>query len=500
MRSGRTRCRIVIPDRRPVRRAGRRRTAAVDRRFGGRRSAGRGPRNGGIPVRPRPERTRLPGHRDPVKEDLRGIGAGQRGPHLVLLARDRIGYRSLCRLVSRANLAGTKGMPRFSQALLAEHVEGLVALSGCRDGEIARRLRVGDREGARTVAEGYARLFGSRSRRLVGRRTTAAEAGPARVVGAQRGSRRPASSSSSSTTSCPTTTGWWPRPPGWPRSSACRSSSPTTSITPRPRAASSRTSSRRSATGDRSGRWPTSADPMASPTSSRPPSCWPCRRAMARPPATIRGPPGPGPRGWPTPASWPRPATVDLGFEAYRFPGFAVPGGETPFSYLAELCHEGARQALPPDDPGRRPPARPRARDHRADRPGRVLPHLLGPDALRRSPEGSRPRVAGARPTRSSPMSWGSPGSTRSATTSCSSGSSTRAGRPTRTSTSTSRRSGARRSSSTSTSATGPSTPGWSATSSRTGPAPSCARSAWRSGSRGRWSTGSRRRSRPTTR
>ena len=42
----------------------------------------------------------------------------------------------------------------------AEHTEGLVALSGCRDGELARRLRVGDRSGARAVAERYATLFG----------------------------------------------------------------------------------------------------------------------------------------------------------------------------------------------------------------------------------------------------------------------------------------------------------------------------------------------------
>ena len=103
---------------------------------------------------------RLPGHRATVKEDLRGAGTGVRGPHLVLLARDASGYRSLCRLVSRANMAGTKGVPRFSQALLTEHAEGLIALSGCRDGEIARRLLAGDREGALAVGERYARLFG----------------------------------------------------------------------------------------------------------------------------------------------------------------------------------------------------------------------------------------------------------------------------------------------------------------------------------------------------
>ena len=78
----------------------------------------------------------------------------------MLLARSAIGWRSLSRLISRANLAGTKGVPRFHQALLDEHHEGLVALSGCRDGEIARRLRVGDRMGARAVAERYATLFG----------------------------------------------------------------------------------------------------------------------------------------------------------------------------------------------------------------------------------------------------------------------------------------------------------------------------------------------------
>src|SRR5439155_2847427 len=50
----------------------------------------------------------------------------------------------------------------FSQALLAEHTEGLLALSGCRESELARRLRVGDREGARAVAERYAWLFGRR--------------------------------------------------------------------------------------------------------------------------------------------------------------------------------------------------------------------------------------------------------------------------------------------------------------------------------------------------
>ena len=40
--------------------------------------------------------------------------------------------------------------------------------------------------------------------------------------------------------------------------------------------------------------------------------------------------------------------SVDLGFEQYRFPGFPVPDGETPFSYLVELCQAGARKRYHP--------------------------------------------------------------------------------------------------------------------------------------------------------
>ncbi len=214
----------------PARRAGRRRARPGPAVFGGLDVAPDGAAGAadlpieGRPARPRPVRTRLPGHRATVKEDLRGVGTGVRGPHLVLLARDAMGYRSLCRLVSRANMAGTKGVPRFSQALLAEHAEGLVALSGCRDGEIARRLLAGDREGARAVAERYARLFGSAAGGGggggAGRRAGRAGRGSYRAAlrgVATRPSRRPASSSSSSTTSRWTTTGSWRRRRSWPR-------------------------------------------------------------------------------------------------------------------------------------------------------------------------------------------------------------------------------------------------------------------------------------------
>ncbi len=42
---------------------------------------------------------------------------------------------------------------------------------------------------------------------------------------------------------------------------------------------------------------------------------------------------------------------VSLEFERYRFPGFPVPGGETSFSYLEKLCHDGVRRRYHPITP-----------------------------------------------------------------------------------------------------------------------------------------------------
>ncbi len=42
---------------------------------------------------------------------------------------------------------------------------------------------------------------------------------------------------------------------------------------------------------------------------------------------------------------------VSLEFERYRFPGFPVPGGETAFSYLERLCHDGVRRRYHPITP-----------------------------------------------------------------------------------------------------------------------------------------------------
>ncbi|MBI3972124.1 MAG: DNA polymerase III subunit alpha, partial [Chloroflexi bacterium] len=80
--------------------------------------------------------------------------------HLTLLARNEAGYRNLLKIVTQAHLEGFYYKPRADKELLAKYADGLIALSGCMSGEVARLLLDGQIEQARGVAEWYAEVFG----------------------------------------------------------------------------------------------------------------------------------------------------------------------------------------------------------------------------------------------------------------------------------------------------------------------------------------------------
>ena len=80
--------------------------------------------------------------------------------HLVLLCRNEEGYRNLSYMVSMAFTEGFYIKPRIDMDLLRAHSKGLVALSACLAGEIPRRLRNGDYEGAKAHALEMRELFG----------------------------------------------------------------------------------------------------------------------------------------------------------------------------------------------------------------------------------------------------------------------------------------------------------------------------------------------------
>jgi error-prone DNA polymerase len=82
--------------------------------------------------------------------------------HLVLIARDRQGWTSLTRTISAAQLAGEKTKPKATFALVAENAAGLYALTGCAHGAVQKAVRAGDLDGAREMLGRFAAVFGER--------------------------------------------------------------------------------------------------------------------------------------------------------------------------------------------------------------------------------------------------------------------------------------------------------------------------------------------------
>ena len=80
--------------------------------------------------------------------------------HLVLLAKNRTGYRNLIKLSSIGFLEGYYRRPRIDREALEQHKEGLIGLAACLSGEIALYLRQGNEEAAKASARYFAQLFG----------------------------------------------------------------------------------------------------------------------------------------------------------------------------------------------------------------------------------------------------------------------------------------------------------------------------------------------------
>jgi DNA polymerase-3 subunit alpha len=93
----------------------------------------------------------------------KGKVSGRRKPydHLVLLAENDEGYRNLVWLVSEGFLTGFYHKPRISKELLGERAKGLIGLSACLSGEVARLILDRNLPAACEVAEQYREILGS---------------------------------------------------------------------------------------------------------------------------------------------------------------------------------------------------------------------------------------------------------------------------------------------------------------------------------------------------
>jgi DNA polymerase-3 subunit alpha len=83
----------------------------------------------------------------------------RRNYHLILLAKDEVGYKNLSYLNSMGYLEGFYYNPRIDKPLLKKHTEGLIGLSACLGGEIAQTLEKNGVAAAEEVAQEYASMF-----------------------------------------------------------------------------------------------------------------------------------------------------------------------------------------------------------------------------------------------------------------------------------------------------------------------------------------------------
>ncbi|MDO4847819.1 MAG: DNA polymerase III subunit alpha [Clostridiaceae bacterium] len=81
--------------------------------------------------------------------------------HLILLCKNETGYKNLIKMVSESWKSGFYVKPRVDKELLGKYHEGLIALSACLAGEIARNLTAHDYENAKKTALWYNSVFGA---------------------------------------------------------------------------------------------------------------------------------------------------------------------------------------------------------------------------------------------------------------------------------------------------------------------------------------------------
>ncbi len=82
------------------------------------------------------------------------------GHHLTLFAATTEGYNNLCRLLSAAHLTSERKQPRLTYDKLSQHTRGLIALSGCKRGEVPALAAAGDLAAAEAKLLRYIEWFG----------------------------------------------------------------------------------------------------------------------------------------------------------------------------------------------------------------------------------------------------------------------------------------------------------------------------------------------------
>ncbi|MGD0016972.1 MAG: DNA polymerase III subunit alpha [Verrucomicrobiia bacterium] len=91
--------------------------------------------------------------------DKKAGNARTTASHLILLAKDDVGYKNLIKLVTAAHLEGFYYKPRIDKPLLAEHAAGLIGMTSCLKGEVPAKIADGQLAQAKTALDEYRQIF-----------------------------------------------------------------------------------------------------------------------------------------------------------------------------------------------------------------------------------------------------------------------------------------------------------------------------------------------------
>jgi len=80
--------------------------------------------------------------------------------HLTLLAQNNTGYKNLIQLTTKAHLEGYYYKPRIDYDILEKHSEGVIVLSGCLNGDIAKAINEKRLEDAEKLIKWHREVFG----------------------------------------------------------------------------------------------------------------------------------------------------------------------------------------------------------------------------------------------------------------------------------------------------------------------------------------------------
>ena len=81
------------------------------------------------------------------------------GWHLVVLAKNMVGYKNLIKLVSNSWVDGFYMRPRTDHEQLKKYHEGLMISSACLGGEVSKKIAAGEIEEAEKTIKWFKEIF-----------------------------------------------------------------------------------------------------------------------------------------------------------------------------------------------------------------------------------------------------------------------------------------------------------------------------------------------------